>query len=191
MRALARERPERLDEADLMRRLTEGDLSALGTIYDRYAEDVRLFVVRATGRRDVADDVTHDAFVALVEASKRYDPEHAVRAFVIGIAGKLVLRRRRRAAVAFRVLGELRDRLVTRHDRTPEVEADEDQQLERYRRALARLSDAKRLTVVMADLEGLTGPEIARALDLPVGTVWTRLHHARRALRDAVLGGET
>ena len=62
--------------------------------------------------------------------------------------------------------------------------ADED--LLRFQRALDRLSLAKRVTVVLSDVEGFSGPEIAEALEVPVGTVWTRLHHARAALRLAL-----
>jgi RNA polymerase sigma-70 factor (ECF subfamily) len=169
-----------------MRTLADGDLSALGELYDRYAEDVRRFVLRATGRLDVADDLTHDAFVALADSAKRYHDDHSVRSFVIGIAGKLVLRRRRRSAVALRLLADLRAWLRTADERTPEAAATDDERLARYRRALERMSEAKRVAVVMADVEGLSGPEIAEALDIPVGTVWTRLHHAREELRRAL-----
>lgn len=185
----ARRAASRSDETQLVQRVADGDLSALGELYDRYAEDVRRFAFRATGHVDVAEDVTHDAFVELVEAAKRFDARCSVRAFVVGIAGKLVLRRRRRSAIFSRVLAAFGEQPVTRHERTPEGEASDEQQLARYRRALARLSDAKRVTVVMADVEGLTGPEIAAALDVPLGTVWTRLHHARAELQHAMQGG--
>ena len=56
-------------------------------------------------------------------------------------------------------------------------------------RALARLSDAKRVAILLAKVEGLSCDEIAEALQIPVGTVWTRLHAARRELR-AALGDE-
>jgi RNA polymerase sigma-70 factor (ECF subfamily) len=173
-------------EGELMRKLADGDLSALGELYDRYAEDVRRFVVRATGRLDVADDVTHDAFVALSDSARRYDSDHSVRSFIIGIAGKLVLRRRRRSAIALRLLSDLRGWLRQVDERTPEGAAAADEGLARYQRALERMSEAKRLAVVMADVEGLSGPEIAAALDIPVGTVWTRLHHGREELRLAL-----
>ena len=52
--------------------------------------------------------------------------------------------------------------------------------------ALERMSPAKRIVVLMAQVEGLTAPEIAEALGIPVGTVWTRLHAARRELRHAM-----
>ena len=53
-------------------------------------------------------------------------------------------------------------------------------------RALAQLSEAKRLTLLMAEAEGLSCAEISAALDVPIGTVWTRLHAARRELRQAL-----
>jgi RNA polymerase sigma-70 factor (ECF subfamily) len=51
------------------------------------------------------------------------------------------------------------------------------------------LSQPKRVTLLLAEVEGLSCPEIAAALDIPVGTVWTRLHKARRELRQLLDGG--
>lgn len=169
-----------------MAELGRGNVSALGELYDIHAETVRRFALRATGQLDVADDVTQDTFIALMDSAERYDAAYPVRSFLIGIAGKLVLRRRRRMAIAFRVLSEMR-RWVTRVDeKTPESHAGASEALTRYKEALERLSPAKRVTVLMADVEGLSGNEIAAALDIPVGTVWTRLHHARNELRKAL-----
>jgi RNA polymerase sigma-70 factor (ECF subfamily) len=55
-------------------------------------------------------------------------------------------------------------------------------------RALRTLSDAKRDVLLLADVEGFSAPEIAEMLKIPVGTVWTRLHHGRKELR-ALLEG--
>jgi RNA polymerase sigma-70 factor (ECF subfamily) len=52
------------------------------------------------------------------------------------------------------------------------------------------LTEPKRITFLMAELEGLTCPEIAEALGIPIGTVWTRLHAARSELRQALTRGE-
>jgi len=51
-------------------------------------------------------------------------------------------------------------------------------------RALCRLTHKKREVFVMVVLEGMSCDEVARSLGIPVATVWTRLHHARRELRD-------
>jgi RNA polymerase sigma-70 factor (ECF subfamily) len=56
--------------------------------------------------------------------------------------------------------------------------------------ALTRISEAKRITLLMAEVEGLSCAEIAAALGVPIGTVWTRLHAARRELRRALVEGE-
>lgn len=185
---LRRETPE-VSEAEMMRQLAAGDLSTLGELYDRYAPDVRRFVMRASVGEATADDLTHDAFLALADSAGRYDEQFPVRSFVIGIAGKLLLRRRRRGALVLRMLSELRIAVFGVESRTPEAVAAADEQLRRYRDALEGLSEAKRVVVVMADVEGLSGPEIAACLDIPVGTVWTRLHHARAELRHALRAG--
>jgi RNA polymerase sigma-70 factor (ECF subfamily) len=176
----------RTREIDLLRAVAEGDLSALGVLYDSYAEHVRRFVVRATGRSDVADDVTHEAFLALVDSAARYDARYSARSFLIGIAGKLVLRRKRRLAIRLRVLAEMTGIVARVDQHTPERAAAADEELARYQAALARLSDAKRVAVVMADVEGMSGAEIAQQLGIPVGTVATRVHHARAELRRAL-----
>ena len=178
-------------EAIAMARLAKGDISALGELYDAYADTVRRFALRTTGEPAVAEDVTHDTFVALVDAAKRYDDGFAVRSFVVGIAGKLVLRRRRRLAVAGRILRDLGRRMTKSDVSTPEDRVQAGEELEHYRRALARLTPAKRVALIMADVEGMAGAEIAAALQIPIGTVWTRVHHGRRELREAMRELET
>jgi len=170
----------------LMTALASGDLSALGELYDRHAGAMRRFVTRATGDADVAEDIVHDAFLALVDAARRYDDSRPPRSFLMGIAAKLTLRRKRSLAVRLRWLGRLARALRTVDETTPERAAAADEELQRYRSALMSLSEAKRITVLMADVEGMSGPEIASALGVPVGTVWTRLHHGRARLRKAL-----
>jgi RNA polymerase sigma-70 factor (ECF subfamily) len=63
-------------------------------------------------------------------------------------------------------------------------------ELARVERAFAQLSDAKRSVLLMAEVEGMSCEEIAAALEIPVGTVWTRLHHARRHLSMALRAEE-
>jgi RNA polymerase sigma-70 factor (ECF subfamily) len=58
-------------------------------------------------------------------------------------------------------------------------------------RALRLISAPKRITFLMAEVEGLSCPEIATALQIPIGTVWTRLHAARRELRRALQEGQS
>jgi RNA polymerase sigma-70 factor (ECF subfamily) len=81
------------------------------------------------------------------------------------------------------LLSSVRGTLATAVD--PRQELDARSEVER---ALVRISEPKRITFLMAEAEGMTCPEIAEALQIPVGTVWTRLHAARRELRKALEG---
>ncbi|MGC4092760.1 MAG: RNA polymerase sigma factor [Polyangiaceae bacterium] len=173
-------------DALLLARLAQGDIGALGELYDRHQQPLRRFLSRATcGHADV-DDLVHATFLIAAESAARYDGRSACRPWLIGIAVRLV-RRRRRSLYGFlsmlTSLGATRassaDPRASLHERT-DVE-----------RALERLSEPKRVTLLLAEVEGLSCPEIAELLAIPVGTVWTRLHAARRELRAWLTDGRT
>jgi RNA polymerase sigma-70 factor (ECF subfamily) len=168
--------------------LAGGDLAALGELYDRHHESVRQFASRACARVDEADDVVHDAFLTVYRTAGAYDGRPCARPYLVGIAAQLVRERRRRWARWTEVLAAF---VSTQHDvspRTPEDDATTAEAAERLDRALAHLSTEKRLVVLLFEREGFSGEEVARALGIPLGTVWTRLHHARAELRRALQG---
>jgi RNA polymerase sigma factor (sigma-70 family) len=68
---------------------------------------------------------------------------------------------------------------------TPESSAAGTEEMRRFEAALGSLSDDKRLVFLLVEREGLSGEEVAASLEIPVNTVWTRLHHARAELRRA------
>jgi RNA polymerase sigma-70 factor (ECF subfamily) len=168
-------------DPELVQRLAAGQLDALGELYDRYQAPLRRFVTGATrGAQDV-DDVVHATFLTAAQCAQRYDGRASCRPWLIGIAAQL-LRRRRHALQRFvAMVGALKWTLPHASDPRSAVHARSD-----LERVLARLSEPKRITLLMAEVEGLSCEEIARALDVPIGTVWTRLHAARRELRKAI-----
>jgi RNA polymerase sigma-70 factor (ECF subfamily) len=180
--AAKREAPEPSDP-ELMRQLESGQLGALGELYDRHHAPLRSFIGRATRDAHDVDDLVHATFLAAAQSAQRYDGRASCRPWLIGIAAQLLRRRRRAVGRFVAVLTALRGSLQPASDPRPALQARSD-----VERALARLSEPKRVTLLMAEVEGLSCDEIARALDIPVGTVWTRLHAARRELRLAVDG---
>lgn len=165
--------PDATSDGAALAAVARGDLGALGQIYDRYALALVRFAARVASAED-ADDLVHDAMLIAARNAGRYDPRHAsARPWLMGIVARLAQQRRRGLARRARALLGL-----SRVNSTPALVANED-----LARALARLSPAKRVVLVMAEVEGFSGEEIAHALDIPIGTVWTRLHHARRELR--------
>jgi RNA polymerase sigma-70 factor (ECF subfamily) len=168
-------------DADLMRALAGGDLGALGVLYDRHRARVRQFLRRAMPGSSDVDDLVHETFLALQQAAPSFDVRRRARPFVIGVAAQLVRRRRRGLARWMELLKDLQDVCL-------DVASPPDQDYERAEdvaaidRALARMSEEKRLVYLMVEREELRGDEVAAALGIPIGTVWTRLHHARAAI---------
>lgn len=170
-------------DAELMRALATGDLGPLGELYDRYHDDVLQFARRACSPSEEPDDVVHDAFLTAARAAASYDGRPCARPFLVGVAAQ-ILRQRRRLWVRWSEV--VKEFVETRNDvteRTPEDDAAQADDTARVTRALGRLTAEKRLVVLMIEREGLTGEEVASALGIPLGTVWTRLHHARAELR--------
>jgi RNA polymerase sigma-70 factor (ECF subfamily) len=168
-------------DPELMRQLAAGQVGALGELYDRHRAALRSFIGRATGDAHDVDDLVHAAFLAAAKSAERYDGRASCRPWLIGIAAQLLRRRRRAVGRFVTVLTALQGSLLRASDPRPALQARSD-----VERALAALSEPKRITLLMAEVEGLSCDEIARALGIPVGTVWTRLHAARRELRQAV-----
>lgn len=177
----------RASDPELMRRLASGEIGALGELYDRYHDPLRRFLARATGGAGDVDDLVHQTFLAAAKSADRYDGRACCQPWLVGIAVQHLRRRRRALAQLFAVLGRLGR--ASSIDPRPSLEGRSD-----IDRALAGISEAKRITFLMAEVEGFTCAEIAEALDVPIGTVWTRLHAARRELRrsleDATEAGE-
>lgn len=176
-------------DAELIQKLVEGNLAALGTLYDRHHESIERFVIRNIGPTDGAD-VVHDVFLKLVDAASSYDGRPDARPFLIGIAAQLIRQKRQRLARIARALEEFAATLVGATQKTPEDAASNAQALTAFEMALSNLSEEKRLVFLMIETEGLSGNEVATALEIPVATVWTRLHYARLELRDAILKGK-
>jgi RNA polymerase sigma-70 factor (ECF subfamily) len=172
-------------DPDILRQLAGGEIGALGELYDRYREPVRRFVARATSDADDVDDLVHATFLAAAKSAGRYDGRPSCRPWLIGIAAQLLRRRRQSLGRFLAVLSALRGARAAPADPRPELQARSD-----VERALIRISAAKRITLLMAEVEGLSCAEIAAALGIPIGTVWTRLHAARRELRRALGDGE-
>lgn len=178
-----RSAPDHEDDETLVRRLAEGKLDALGALFDRHRTDVANYLLRLGLASSDVDDVVQLTFLDLAKASPRFDGRTAARSWIFGIA-TMVVRRHRRSmrrwitCLAGRVFEARRAPPRDPHD---ELQRCEDET--RFRRALDAISEKKREAFVLVTMEGLSGEEAAAALGIPVATVWTRLHHARLALR--------
>jgi RNA polymerase sigma-70 factor (ECF subfamily) len=173
-----------------MQQLAAGQLGALGELYDRHRAALRTFIARATADAHDVDDLVHATFLEAAKCADRFDGRASCRPWLVGIGAQLLRRRGQSFSRFVEVLSELFGMRQAATDPRPALQARSD-----VERALLRLTEPKRITLLMAEVEGLSCAEIAEALAIPIGTVWTRLHAARHELRaalelDAQTGGE-
>lgn len=145
-----------------------------------------MFIARVTRDAHDVDDLLHATFLEVAKSADRYDGRSSCRPWLVGIAAQLMRRRRQTFSRFVEVLTALKGTLQPATDPGAALHARSD-----VERALAQLSDSKRITLLLAEVEGLTCPEIAELLAIPIGTVWTRLHAARREMREALAGEGT
>jgi RNA polymerase sigma factor (sigma-70 family) len=170
-------------DADLVRSVANGDLRALGLLFDCYRADIRRIVARMGVARAEIDDLVQLVFLDVARSAARYDERWPVRSWLYGLT--LVLVRRHRRSVS-RLPGYLARWVRASGAPTtvdPDESADDRELAQLAARALGCLTAKKREVFVMVVLEEMSCEDVARALGIPVATVWTRLHHARAELR--------
>lgn len=178
---------EARSDAELLRSIAEGDVRAVGDLYDRYASTLFPIALRILRERSEAEDILHDAFVAVSERASQYAPERgSVVAWLVTLVRNLSIdrtrRRERRGTLAREVLPHEPPASV----RDPERLTSEAGEREKIRRALAALPEAQRQTLEVAFFEGLSYPEIAARENVPLGTIKSRAARALAALREAL-----
>jgi RNA polymerase sigma factor (sigma-70 family) len=170
-----------LDDPEIVARIARGELDALGTLFDRYEAVVKRFIGRLGVAAADVDDLVQSTFLDVPGAAIRFDPRWAPKTWLLGLAAMVVRRHRRSAQRQAARLAAWASEPWKRS--FPEEDAERHDAAQRAVLALRRLSHKKREVFVMLVFEDLSGDEAARALGVPVATVWTRMHHARRDLQ--------
>ena len=163
-----------------------GDREAFVTLFRTYQTQVYRFARQMSGRPDVAEDVTQDVFIALMQNAFRFDPGiGALSTYLYGVTRNLVRRQlqrgRSRVEVDVASFGaNPPPALVSEVDPVSELARAE--RLDVLRRAILSLPIHYREVVVLCELHDLSYEEAARIVDCPVGTIRSRLSRARRVL---------
>jgi RNA polymerase sigma-70 factor (ECF subfamily) len=174
-------------DPELLRGVAEGNLGALGELYDRYARDVWRAVRRSlSGDADDVEDVVHNLFLKLPQIAPSFDGRATCRAWLCGIGVRLAMRHRRGLGRFRRMLGAFALTQGSSTTRDAEHSASNNEELAVLEAALAALSAKKRAVFVLVELEGLSAEEASKALEVPAATVRTRLFHARQELQAAL-----
>lgn len=180
------------DEVLAMAAADSGD--AFDELFRRYAPRVRQFVAWQSGAGDDAvDELTQEVFFQLYRSLPRFAGRSSFRTWLYGLAHNVCRHHRRRRQRRLRWLREPVDDGPGLDD-LPDLAPDVVERLARrelrseVRRQVARLPARYRSTLLLRDWEDLSYAEIAEVLEIPVGTVRSRLHQARARLATALEG---
>jgi RNA polymerase sigma-70 factor, ECF subfamily len=176
------------DDSQLVLACGRGDGGALGELFDRHSGAVYRFFSRLVGVNTAdLDELVSETFLNVHRSAARFRGQAAVRTWITAIAANVgrhhVRSESRRRAFLTALKGYLHGAVVDA-DRA----AERRDLLRKLGASVTALPYDLRVAYVMCDLEEIPGVEAARVLGIPEGTLWRRLHDARRALREALEG---
>jgi RNA polymerase sigma-70 factor (ECF subfamily) len=156
-----------------------------GRLFDEHAAALHRYLARRVGTT-IADDLVSDTFLTALRGRHGYDPARAgARAWLYGIASNLLRRHVRDEVRALQATARLAGVHVSAdgHENRVADRLDAQRRVALLAGALAALSPDDREVLLLTSWAGLSTAEIAEALDIPAGTVRSRLHRVRRWLR--------
>jgi RNA polymerase sigma-70 factor (ECF subfamily) len=174
-------------DEDLVRRYLAGDTSAFGVLVERHQTRVYNVALRVLGNAEDARDATQDAFLSALRklGSFRGDAAFTTWMHRITVNACYDLLRKQRRQPVLRLAAEDGEPLPETGPPEPD-HADATAGSIDAARALAQVPDEFRIALVLADVQDLPYERIARILDVPVGTVKSRVHRGRMALARAM-----
>ena len=170
-------------DRELIQRLCDGDLAALGTLYDRYRLPVFHTALAVTHDRQAAEDILQECFLKLNSYAPRIDVSLPLEPWLYRVTVNLSytwISRRSRWLVS---LESVIDKLVSPARAGAEYHAEMSEFQAVLQRAIDSLPAGQRMTVILYYLNDLSLKEISYILDCPVGTVKSRLHYGREHLK--------
>lgn len=166
--------------------LRDGDPGALEQFYRDHSEQILAWAIRLGGPNIDPEDTAHEVFAIALRKIHTFRGESKLSTWLFAITRNVVANARRKAAI-WRFVGFGGEMDVLPADR---MLADEEiQRLQRRRmvqRALETLKQGQREVLVLMDMEGRTAPDVGEMLGVPPGTVYSRLHYARKAFKSAL-----
>lgn len=168
------------------------DPPSFGVLFDRHAAVLFRFLVRRVGP-EVADALLGEIFRIAFERRSTFDLDRSTaRPWLYGIATNVIAKHRRTEARRLRATTALAARRAVQDDPPERVAliVDAHELLPRIAEAIATLPIEERDALLLFAWEELSYDEIASALDVPVGTIRSRLNRARRRLRELVVPGK-
>lgn len=178
---------KRSEEQTLIRRAAAGDREAAGVFVRAYQNQLYAYLLRLSGRRELAEDIVQDAFVRVLTNLDRFDPRFRFSTWLFTIARRLFINAIQKHQPAYD--SDTVSARAGRSDRpeTPVIQKDSDAaSRDQLQRALMSLSLEQRDVLLLFHQQDWPIWLIAEHLAMPEGTVKSHLHRGRRRLREAM-----
>ncbi len=179
MQGLKRSVAELAEDAELLQRVAVGDQAAMRVLYERHHDALHAFIRGRCGSEATASDVVHNAMLEVWRGAARFSGAASVKSWIFTIARNKLIDRYRKGDRLHLV-----DAVPETADEGPDPEAVAmaAKDAGRVRTCLAKLKDAHRAAIRLAFFEDLSYDEIGEIEGVPVGTVKTRIYHAKQLL---------
>lgn len=172
-----------LTDRELVLQLQQNDLAALGDLYDRHQRLVFRTALGITGDEQVAADLLQDVFLRMHRFAHHIDPSRPLEPWLYRTTANLTYTWMKRHKRWLRPLEDVAEWLVGSKKQVPSyvVEATED--WKDIQKAVSSLSLQQRVVVVLYYINDLSLQEISEILEVPVGTIKSRLFYGRKSLK--------
>lgn len=177
-----------LDDRRLIAEVLRGRTESFGDLVRRYQDRLFNAVLRVTDHPEDAADVVQETFINAYQSLNSFKGDSEFFTWLYRIAFNAAISQRRKKKATLRFDWGTDDRLNEPSDDSeyarPEAALERSEDERRLQEALNKLSEEHRIVLVLKEIEGQRYEEIAEILDVPIGTVRSRLHRARLELRE-------
>jgi RNA polymerase sigma-70 factor (ECF subfamily) len=182
---------QKQSDQELILQLQDDSLDALGLLYDRHQLMVYRTALAIANDPNAAADLLQDVFLRLYRFADRVDPNRPLEPWLYRVTTNLAYTHVKKRHRWFSPLEDIAEWLVGSKKQTPQYVAEMDEESQQVHQAIASLPLQQRVVIVLYYINDLSLQEIAGILDVPEGTIKSRLHYGRKALRKQLnLDGE-
>jgi RNA polymerase sigma-70 factor (ECF subfamily) len=174
---------ESKNDATLIQELQQGSVNALGSLYDRHRQMVYRTALAITGDAEAAADLLQDVFLRLHRFAERVDTDRPLEPWLYRVTANLAYTWVKQRQRWYRPLEDVAEWFAGGKRNSLQQIAELDDELRQVSQAISSLILPQRMVVVLYYLNDLSVQEISEILDVPVGTVKSRLHYGRQALK--------
>jgi len=173
-------------DKELIDQLQAGNLDALGELYDRYRHQIYRTALAITHDPAAAEDILQECFLRVHHYAHRIDSSLPIAPWLYRVTVNLSYTWAKQKPIKNLSIEVFIEQLISPSGHAPDTTVERVELSERIHQAIADLPFGQKVVIVLYYLNGMSLKEISDILDCPVGTVKSRLYHARESLKERI-----